>query len=1298
LFEKQRYHAFDEIEGFVNIMDDLRKIKAVEQKTQRSYFQIIEKIFGFVRDVQKDVEIMLPSLFKQDPSFDYNRLFDCVVCVNQSKWIDERQEGGSSTLMNGLKNKIVSYLYELQKSSQHLELDIDHPDHLEQGRKIVNHFEKLRNLEPVIPEISNYRKEVAVQIEYAIRTTLSSIESVNHQKEIKEQLMKLKVYAESLNHANAYFRQKELKSAQDLEQIKKKRTTSRGGGGGGGGKSATTQDNSIEELKEQLEQYHETKKEFELLQQKEKTSFETASKFLKSHGFSENQIIELIDNQNELIEKIKQYEQEIDKVKTVGYNFGVLNATRTEKVLNYLRQCKLASFSSAEMVGQSEDKNQGTLRQELVTALHLVEHYLRSYDTSEIIEKVETVLNRLNEVMKLEKNHSVIFDFFPQDMMKQFIGKLEQLWLDLSDEMMNLARQANLPALKIKIFVTKALSALDDYTKLDGKFRSLFLKYQEILFNDVIDTTKVLKAIDDCLYTEVAAEMSKLNQRRDGDSQVEKVFDEVKGSLARSLKALAKSTMMKVLMLGENEANLESVIKLEGQLQSIEDAKNFVFEYVDEKTKQDIEKMEYETKASIEKWMLKVLATVKAAITSCNFWEAEDRIRLVRQFTRILGDHCEHIALNDTKEDNVKERTGKIANSVDELEKQLETVLKNVVAKYKNVNLGNCQFNPYTSDPPKALYDKLNKVMQTAATYNYKDRWGEIEEDITKKVREQLLEAREKVSALNSRESKSCIRLCESVLNYLPEHMQLILKDEIERCQEDVDYEIENGSKEVEQVMQKKDLKEINELLERCNVNQEKAIKFGINKMARDVVSRMESQWDDGQNLEAFSKIARYYTEAYNSLSNTFDKHHKNIINTFASVGRNISGLEWMKKSFTFILDCMEMKIAAKNDIDADMLLPRNFNEKIKELDHKISSYFNSLLQDYETSIKTMNDEELHTVLDIMKIIGNDENQFLQMVKMFMQKKVSCGIPNDSTTNIWIYSEMTRKLNAHLATMVDEIDREGVINDKTKANDVERERFFGLLKDKLEFFRRLSQLHEHINTKIFDNCSEKLEKHVQSLVTKIKDKSEWKNADCEKINLCYNCFTSMHKNGVLSNIVKNHVEMIEDIVNKRIEQLEKEASSNLNADKIMPVLIAMKLISVYIFSFKEIVNKRIDQLLSAYKREHTGINIPALALKLEKDPDGIGEMIVSEHNAFKGYNVALFNVKTQSHGIDYILKGMKAKGDKVDASKLEKKYEEFNSLYRKLVKENLTEDKQNVITLVNNTKLITCSIEQKPDD
>ncbi|ETO35047.1 hypothetical protein RFI_02028 [Reticulomyxa filosa] len=631
LFEKQRYHAFDEIKGFVNIMDALRKIKAVEQRTQRSYFQIIERIFGFVRDVQKDVDVMLPLLNKQDSSFDYNRLFECVGCVNRSKWIVEKQGSESTELMDTIKEKLIVHLCELQQSCQHLELDLDHPDHLEQGRKVVNHLDKLRNLEAIIPEISTYRKEVGVQIEHAIRATLSTIEDeyslgkkdVNYQREIKEQLMKLKVYAENFENeiqkleekvallgdmnseyqqlAKRNWREKNkaipqkaveflaeqgYKSIEELENKEQREKEKLDAVGEEAKQFEESQVKRIDELKGDLKKYQQIKKEFQKLQSKEKMAFENASEFLKSRDFSETEIIRWVNNEPELVEKIKQYEREIEKFKTVGYNFGVLNAARTEKVLNYLKECKSTPFSFTD--DKNGDKKQGTLKQDLGKALHSVEHYLRCYcefvhnqlrsldyteiatvsktDTNDFADKVETILNRLNEISKLEKNHPVIFSFFPQDMMKQLIGKLEKCWLDLSDEMMKLARN-NLQALKSKIFVTKVLSALDEYTKPNCKFRDLFMKYQEIL---------LLKAIEEHLYTEVAAEMSKLNQRRDGDGNAEKVFDEVKDSLSRSLKALTRGTMVKVVMLGDNEVDLQNVIKLEEQLQSIEDAKNFV--------------------------------------------------------------------------------------------------------------------------------------------------------------------------------------------------------------------------------------------------------------------------------------------------------------------------------------------------------------------------------------------------------------------------------------------------------------------------------------------------------------------------------------------------------------------------------------------------------------------------------------------------------------------------------------------------------------------------------------------------
>ncbi|ETO03342.1 anchored putative adhesin, partial [Reticulomyxa filosa] len=424
---------------------------------------------------------------------------------------------------------------------------------------------------------------------------------------------------------------------------------------------------------------------------------------------------------------------------------------------------------------QSGEKNQSTLRQDLVATLRLMERYLQCYgefvqnqlrsldyteissDTNEFKEKVEVIVNRLYEINKLEKNHPVIFAFFPQDMMEQFPSKLEKTWLNLSGEMTKCARQSNFRALNNRISATKALSMLDDYTKPNCKFRDLFLKHQEALFNYVIDASKVLKAIEEHRYTDVDAEMFKINQYRDGDVQAERVFEKLQNSLSRSLKGLINN----VMMLRGNDMNLENVIKLEEQLRWIEEAKNFVFEYIENNTKKEIEKMERETKSLIEKRILEAVKTVKVTVNSCNFLEAEENIKLLRKFNCILGKEI-----------------GKVANNIDELETQLQNVLKNVVYKYKQINLKESCFNPYAPNPPKELYVKLSKN-------NYKESWDAIEEDITQKVRDQLMEIRKQAKNLNPKELETSFRVCKSVLNSLPKHMEEILGEEIKQCRED---------------------------------------------------------------------------------------------------------------------------------------------------------------------------------------------------------------------------------------------------------------------------------------------------------------------------------------------------------------------------------------------------------------------------------------------------------------------------------------------------------------------------------
>ncbi|ETN98664.1 hypothetical protein RFI_38828, partial [Reticulomyxa filosa] len=329
-----------------------------------------------------------------------------------------------------------------------------------------------------------------------------------------------------------------------------------------------------------------------------------------------------------------------------------------------------------------------------------------------------------------------------------------------------------------------------------------------------------------------------------------------------------------------------------------------------------------------------------------------------------------------------------------------------------------------------------------------------------------------------------------------------------------------------------------------------------------------------------------------------------------------------------------------------------------------IHQYFASIEQRYKHGISSMDVDEIRTALDVMQVVGNDTNDLLGKINMFMRNN-NAGL----NANFKTYSDMLMDLDLQLKKMTEEIVNKGIINDKTKTNDTARNRYFKALKGQLDFLQHLvqqqqqqqSKSHLHNCKQLVDNCFLTLETQVNEHTKKIEKHLKWSPIDCDNINLCYNCFLSMKKNLILTSVVKSQLDNLENLVLDRVQQLKKESVDNPQAENVIPKLIAMKIMSVHIFSFKDDINKHIDEVLGVYKEKNKGgICIPKLALLLEKDRAGIGEMIVAEHAVFKGYSVSLFNVKTKSHGVDYVLEKLDIKGNKTDLTKLKTKYLEFD--------------------------------------
>ncbi|ETO08112.1 hypothetical protein RFI_29278 [Reticulomyxa filosa] len=707
LFKKKRYQAFDEIKKLILVMEELRGMKVVKERTGSQYYQTIEKINAFVREVQKDIDVILGSLNRQNVSIDYNRLYECVLCVSNSKWINERQEDDSGSLIDTIKQKLISHLHELQQLSQELELDLDHPEHFKDVRNVFAHLEHLRCLEAIIPELIPFRQKVAGPLEQSVRVTLATIrrefaleaKNVTNQKKMRESLIQLKLCAEDIRATNLYLQKMEFKDAKDLDlkinatktkieeltkimimpdqqykdntkesqeilsqigEIKQEsenensipdllptspqltsdkeavihlKIASKWPTEGVEEKTEEGQQNSeklkqeakgmnesyqkqMNELKEKLDKDEQVKREYEKQLQKGEMSLASVRESLKSHEFVESDIQRLINNEKELNDKIRQCEREIAKLKkNSGYTFEVLNAPKTVKILQYLKECKAITFPAdaitSQLLGtsgndedekkQTENRRVVSLKQEITNTLNLVEEFLQKYsifvknqinsltliesgttpssdekkdnnndiDTN-MIEEVGDVSNGLTEVKKLQKDYPTIFAYFPQDIIGQFDKRLKRMYVNLSDEMMGLTMEANSTLLKRKIAIAKAFSELDDFAQPNHKFHDLFSTYQNKIYSDEIEIKPALEAIKNRRYSTVGTKMYELEQIDDPNKK--KAFKDIKTSWSRDLYTLAKK--IKVLPLEESEVDIKNLKELKNNLEYIKEAHN----------------------------------------------------------------------------------------------------------------------------------------------------------------------------------------------------------------------------------------------------------------------------------------------------------------------------------------------------------------------------------------------------------------------------------------------------------------------------------------------------------------------------------------------------------------------------------------------------------------------------------------------------------------------------------------------------------------------------------------------------
>jgi hypothetical protein len=936
----------------------------------------------------------------------------------------------------------------------------------------------------------------------------------------------------------------------------------------------------------------------------------------------------------------------------------------------------------------------------------------QSYSES-VTQHASVFCVKLKQLIELKKKTPMLFSKFPEKILEQFKQFLEEFIVELSEEMMQLQSARNNHGLKMRLSLIRALSRVD-YV-IDGeKYAGLYTQFRDVFYAEIKGIASVLDLVKGRDYIRVASELGRFSQL--DDSVTKNAIAQVVDSLSRDLKNLIEETKFNVITLGKNidAAIPDKINAVVTNLNKIKEAQTYLATYLQASTTQEITECIDEVKKSISHRVIRFLDGVEASVDANNFYESDVRMESILQIRQILGGYS----------------TPEIVEKYDSLSDRIKEELDKVVAKYTNIAI-----RDYPVCPPREIFEKFQQV--SGKDQKYTQALAKIRAAVLDKCRKSLEQAR--ICSSIPVEKNPHIREVTVALKFLTDDLRAGLMVELEQAKEDVQALVDEDNEKVNRLVELDDVGGLHQyiLSNKSNVISIRHVKEGIIKNIKECKTRIDQKVDE-ENVEALlpdikklceykhklgdsvSLVNNYYEQVISRVSVALVQLLKIITDNvfegdegaYTTAGEVPALIEKCLSQLSAYLQFRAELVKETNDDNGELhklclaIFPEDFANRLAQMHQRLSEYFVQLHEIHSSGLNAVNCGYLFRSLDRAKRWDSSLRKISRYLSFVGDKDPHISRLEDVLPKIK-YTDMTkmaRELIQRVTVTIRDVELMGERTVITK----NREEFYAEVNAILRFILESRHLKTYLDGRDFDidknikECASAMESKIKFIVTesiKLTTKAHLIKLDYEFFNRCYSNLLGMSKcmAEVLSMININIREALAQLsgkIDEKVNSLEVLVSTTAEISEVANHIIAIKQIAEGVTVFKEKIDTKIDVLLNDFKRKNGGgTALAKLGTILNAEVTGIGQIILAEHKCFIGYSVHLFNEKTQRHGIDYVLANID--GDNLDKIKLRNRYEEFESIYRRLI-ETFLKDPVDFSRLISALKM--CLVRVKISD
>ncbi|KAL4445288.1 hypothetical protein ABPG74_022101 [Tetrahymena malaccensis] len=1172
-----------------------------------------------------------------------------------------------------LDSKALYNLKDKQKKLQNIIQEYEHP------LSIQNYFKKHN-----ISDLNEFNQNLEL-----LEDNLQFFEE-NDKIDYESQIFKLKQIQQDYNDLD-----KKIKSQNENSQSNKKLFNEQ--------QNLITKSNfqNIDELQKQIE-FLKQQIEKRKLRQKQKELvevFNNYQKLIKSDDFKKEQeeVLKKYDFQN-----LKALEKELESIKSQiknserldqDYVFGKLDGQIAEDALNYLESSKKIRLLKEEAnqillkFNLYMKKYEENINKELISNIQNIKN-VNEEKINDVFKYTQQIACRLQEILDLQPYKKVFQIINGNDIIKKWRKEFSANLIELRDQMsQNTIKNVNI---RKHLDITRALTQIDFFITEENNYFQLYKQFQHKVTDGLREIyQKIILLIDKHEFQQVNTELL------DAENQPtnEKALEQIKHNINITVEELCETTKSKSISLvlnSESEKQIQSINQISQNLNKIFSAKKYVSKYlnivsaddndvaqvnIQEKqssndklsSKQKIFKIDQyleQIKQIIQEKISNYIDSIQALINVSDFDEAENKRENVIKIQQIIG----HLCLDQ-----------KITDEIQKLQKTIETNVEKVVEQYIKMDQ-----ETYILNPPKQILEKLEIVAKRSISY--KQSFNKTKEQILQKIRQQLKEIKNKSSSEREEE----IQKIEQALHFLPTDMKDYLNGELKQQREVVQKNDLRYDEELNRIVDSQDALQFLEFQKRCENNKMDNFKTkvlqNVNKLCNQYKNKIERLLEEEQiQIKKVVELSMKLNEFKDNFSitevnNMFDEIQEKIkkkMFRFIDYMQNTSNfdrIEEIRNKYQVIQTFIQIQH------QSSMTKNINLNRNIDSLFQTLSKHFSYNQEKQDQSLDKLNMKQLEESFVFLE----KRNEFLTDIKRSesqIKPKEEDRFENKNFQTI-IKCRSYEELKDYASEKLLAVQEELLKFEFKKGSESEKVEYYKSLEVKLqvlEYTKKLKKyfLPEKFDADKYDNeITPQICKKVKSLIQDFYNliqknepltKQELQNLRNNYENLLF--FKQEVKVIKFDTELESQIAGIDDAVNNKVDSYAQQIKTDKQSNVIADSLVQIKRIGENLYFFKNKIDQLIDDQLIKYRNANKndgGKSIGKLTAILEQEPDGIGQIILSEHNIFKGQKISIFNQKTQKHDINYVLNYIE--GDNISKDRLKEMFYEIMDSFQQNIK------------------------------